>query len=242
MASPSLVDQYMAPLLSGDRKACRAFIARQIAAAKDPATIYTDILWPAMERVQKLYRADRINAASEHMATRISRVLADQVQMHLKQAECNGKSILILCADAEPEELGAQMSGDLFEARGWEVYFLGGGVPNDEVLSLLGQLRPEILLVFGTQPAGVPGVRHLIDMIRDIGVNPTMNVLVSGGVFNRADGLWREVNADLFARTAHEAIPIAEGAEPRRPTPRVSGTPKKRRRRRRPPLLATQET
>jgi len=99
-------------------------------------------------------------------------------------------------------------------------------------------LRPDILLIFGTTPAGVPGVRRLIDLIREVGSNPTMNIMISGGVFNRADGLWQEVNADLFASTANEALEIAATAEPRKPVIRIPGAPKKRRRRRRSPLLA----
>jgi methanogenic corrinoid protein MtbC1 len=194
-----------------------------------------------MERVEKLYRSDRINAASESMATRINRSVADQLQLSLIRRDSNGKRILITCAPDEPEELGAQMCADLFEAKGWDVYLVGGGVPNDEILSLAGQLRPDILLIFGTQPAGVPGVRQLVDQIREIGVNPTMNIMVSGGVFNRADGLWREVNADLVAKNAREAIPIAEAAEPRKPEPPRTGAPKKRRRRRRPPLLSKRD-
>ena len=78
-------------------------------------------------------------------------------------------------------------------------------------------------------------------MIREIDVNPTMNIMVSGGVFNRADSLWKEVSADLFAKSAQRAIPIAEKAAPRTPAPVQPGAPKKRRRRRRPPLLTTPE-
>lgn len=234
------LEEYMPPLLAGNRVACRDFVQRLLTSPEDPATLYRDLLWPAMERVEQLYRGDRINAAAEHMAVRINRSIADQLQLHLKRKQPNGKRMVITCADGEPEELGGQMCADLFEAEGWDVYFLGGGVPNDEILSLLGQLRPDLLLVFGTQPGGVPGVRALVDLIREIGVNPTMNVMVSGGVFNRADGLWKEVNADLFARTALEALPLAERMEPRIPEVRVAGAPKKRRRRRS-PLLATVE-
>ncbi len=241
MPSSSVVEQYLAPLLAGNRVACRKFVNEQVLMAEDVTVIYHDILWPAMERVDKLYRADRINVASESMATRINRSIADQLQLKMTLRELNGKRIVITCAAGEPEELGAQMCADLFEANGWDVYFVGGGVPNDEILSLVGQLRPNILLIFGTQPAGVPGVRQLVDLIREIGVNPTMNVMVSGGVFNRADGLWKEVNADLFAKTLKQAIPTAEAAEPRTPEPLRTGAPKKRRRRRRPPLLATCE-
>jgi methanogenic corrinoid protein MtbC1 len=231
----------MSPLLAGSRIACRDFMLEQMSKTPDVTSVYRNILWPAMERVEQLYRSDRINAAAEHMATRINRTIADQLQLNLKRGEPNGKRLLVTCADGEPEELGAQMTADLFEARGWDVYFLGGGVPNDEILSLAGQLRPDILLIFGTQPSGVPGIRLLIDMIRDIGANPTMNIMVSGGVFNRADGLWKEVAADLFAKTAVEAIPIADSAEPRKPTVRQPGAPKKRRRRR-PPLLESAST
>lgn len=241
MTSPTAVEEYVTPLLAGQRIACREFIQQQLEQVEDPTSLYRNVLWPAMERVEKLFRSDRINTAAEHMATRINRTIADQIQATLRRDTPNGKRILIACAEGEPEELGAQMTADLFESRGWDVYFLGGGVPNDEVLNLVGQLRPDILLVFGTQPAGVPGVRRLIDLIREIGANPTMNIMVSGGVFNRADGLWKEVNADLFAKSAHEAIPLAASAEPRKPELRKPGVAKKRRRRRRPPLLTTPE-
>ena len=241
MHDPELLTRFMDPLLSGDRTACRKLLCQQLEQASDARSVYFTLLWPALERVERLYRAHRINTAAEHMATRISRALADQLQAALVPELPNGKRILIACADGEPEELGAQMSADLFEASGWDVYFIGGGVPNDEILSLVGQLRPDILLVFGTKPQGVPGVRRLIDLIREVNCNPTMNIMTSGGVFNRADGLWKEVNADLFARTAREALKVAAQAEPRKPQPRMPGAPKKRRRRRRPPLLAAAE-
>lgn len=236
MPSHHLLESYITPLLSGNRVSCRTMVMQEASRSKDVRPLYHDLLWPAMERVETLFRGDRINTAAEHMATRINRSIADQLQGHLAQMDRIGKSIVITCADGEPEELGAQMCADLFEARGWEVYFLGSGVPNDEIYTLIGQIRPNVLLIFGTQPQGVPGVRHMIDMIREIGVNPTMNIMVSGGVFNRADGLWKEVNADLTAKTAADAIPIAETAEPRIPVIPQPGAPKKRRRRRRAPL------
>src|SRR5207302_493069 len=120
------------------------------------------LIWPAMEEIDRLYREDLINIAVEHMATRINRVLADQLQAYLPRGEVNGRSILIACADDEPEELGAQMCADLFEADGWNVYFVGGGVPHDEILALVGQLRPSLLLIFGSKPTDAPRARELV--------------------------------------------------------------------------------
>lgn len=238
MSTQRYLDRYVGSLLTGQRQACRDVLSEAIESGIEPRKVYRNVLWPAMEAVEQMYRADQINSATEHMATRISRVLADQLQTRLEQKASNHRQILITCADGEPEELGAQMCADLFEAEGWDVYFVGGGVPNDEILSLVGQLRPEILLIFGTQPSGVANVRKLVDLIRSVGAHPTMNIMISGGVFNRADGLWKEVNADLFAPTAAEALEVAATAEPREHAVPIPGAPKKRRRRRKPPLLA----
>ncbi|RME37946.1 MAG: hypothetical protein D6788_08430 [Planctomycetota bacterium] len=240
MAASSL-DAYLNPLLCGNRIACRRVVQQRLEEIDDPTVLYHELLWPAMEKVEKLYRNDRINAVVESMATRINRAIADQLQLRLPMRDPNGKRILIAAAPGEPEELGAQMCADLFESRGWEVYFVGGPVPNDELMSLCGKLRPDVLMIYGTQPHGVPAIRELIEQIRTIGINPTMNILVSGGVYNRADGLWKEVSADLFAKTIKDAIPLAESAPPRDPEAQRKSGGKKRRRRRRSPLLAAAE-
>ena len=46
---------------------------------------------------------------------------------------------------SKPEELGGQICADLFESDGWEVKFAGGGVPDDEVLKLTGEYRPDVV-------------------------------------------------------------------------------------------------
>lgn len=232
-----LLDRYMEPLLTGKRHACRQMVLMALESGHEPHRLYKELIWPAMERVDMLYRQDRINIAEEHMATRITRTIADHLQTRLPRAERHGRKIVVTCASGEAEEVSAQMCADLFEADGWDVYFLGGGIPQDEVSSLVGQLQPDMLMVVGSKPTDVPAVRQMIDYIREINACPTLNILVSGGVFNRADGLWMEVKADYFAETAAEALELATDAEPREAESRIPGAPKKRRRRRRPPLL-----
>jgi hypothetical protein len=56
-----------------------------------------------------------------------------------------------------------------------------------------------------------PSIRELIDTIRTINAWPGMKFMVCGGLFNRAEGLWEEIGADLFAYTAVEAVEIVSG-------------------------------
>lgn len=241
MALSQLFDRYMDPLLRGHRTVCRDMVKSALEDGVQPKALYSNLIWPAMQRVEQLYREDRINRASEHMAVRINRTVADHIQSRLQRKPSNNRRIIITCAHDEPEEFSAQMVADIFESDGWEVFFLGGGIPRDEVCELVGQLQPNVLLIFGSKPTDAPAVRDLIDYVREINACPGLNIMVSGGVFNRASGLWKEVKADMFAETAIEALELAVVAEPREDEVRVSGAPKKRRRRRQPPLLAGME-
>jgi methanogenic corrinoid protein MtbC1 len=116
---------------------------------------------------------------------------------------------MIFCGDDEPEELGGQLCADLFECDGWNVRFGGGGVPNDEILKLIGEHRPDLLLMFGTLPSAVPAVRKLIDYLREVNSCPEMQVMCCGGIYKRAEGLAEEIGADLYAPDAATAVDVA---------------------------------
>ena len=234
----SLLVRYLQPLLAGRRAECFNTIRQATDRGTDAEDLVCDVLWPAMVQVDRLYRDDRVNVATEHMACRINRTLVDQLQGRLTPSPSNGKRVIVTCADSVHEETGAEIAADLLQADGWEVYVLGGGVPHDEILALIGQVRPDVLLVYGTHPEDVPAMRRLVEMIREIGVCPTMNVAVSGGIYNRADGLWQEVGADVFSDSVRELRHILRDLPPRTPNaPRV-GLVKKRRRRRKMPAVA----
>ncbi len=227
-----LLTRYMQPLLAGRRAECFDLIDSAIGGGTEPETLIHNVVWPAMAQVERLYRDDRVNTAIEHMACRINRTIVDRLQSSLPRSSWIGKRILVLCADGPQEELGAQMVSDLFQSRGWEVYFLGSGVPDDEVLALVGQLRPQVLLIFGAAPEAVPDTRRLIDHLREIDVCPTMNIVVTGGIYNRAEGLWQEVGADAFCESAHGVLELTNNLRPReKGTQRVAVVKKRHRRR-----------
>jgi methanogenic corrinoid protein MtbC1 len=224
--------QYLEHLFAGKRCEARELVFaahdRGIGADK----LLRQVIWPAMEQIEKLYRDNHISRIMEHMATRINRMLADQLQAFLNRVPKSGRRIIVTCGDGEAEELGAQITADLFEAAGWSVWFLGSGVPNDEILTLLGKIKPDILCVYGTQPCGVPNIKKLVTMIREIGVCTDMQILVAGGVFNRADGLCEEIKADLFAPNAADAIHAVDEHPLRVPRPDVPEPGRRRKRRR----------
>jgi methanogenic corrinoid protein MtbC1 len=213
-----LSQSYLEPLLLGDRTACRGLVEKALETGITPFELLTKLIWPTMELVQALYRQDRISISALNLATRLNRNLADQLSAKLPTATPNGKKALVFCGNAEPEELGGQICADLFECDGWSVRFAGGGVPEDEVLRLIGEFRPDLLVMFGTLPSGMPAVRKLIDYLREVNSCPRMQVMCCGGIYKRAEGLAAEIGADLYAPDALGAVEVANANPTRKAT------------------------
>jgi methanogenic corrinoid protein MtbC1 len=213
-----ITQSYVEPLLAGDRDGARRAVDAALADGYEPIDLINGLIWPTMELLQALYKEDRITISSLNLATRLNRAITDQLTVHLPRAARNDKTVLIFCGDDEPEELGGQITADLFEAAGYNVRFAGGGVPEDEVLKLIGDLRPDLLVMFGTLPSGVPAVRKLIDYLREVNSCPEMQIMCCGGIYKRAEGLSEEIGADLYASDAAEAVRVANEHPTRKAT------------------------
>ena len=82
----------------------------------------------------------------------------------------------------------------------------GGGVANDEILAEVGQSVPDVLLMFASSNRDAPNIRVLIDTIRDVAACPNMQIVVGGGIFNRAPGLAEEIGADMAASSPSDLL------------------------------------
>jgi len=220
MTKKYLLERYLSRLLKGDRAGCRAIIEETLRSGMPANTVYMDVIWPIMLEVDRLYRHDIIDSAQEAFATRINRTIVDQLQNKLPRKAERSQKIVVCSTSSEQGELGAQMITDLFESDGWEARFLGHSVNNDDILSFVHQWRPDILLLYGVTAKETPAVRSLIDKIKSVNACPDMKVMLSGGIFDRAGGLWEEIGADMYASTAAEAVKIAGMEDGQRPKPR----------------------
>ncbi|MGA3065278.1 MAG: cobalamin-dependent protein [Tepidisphaeraceae bacterium] len=216
--STSISQQYLEPLLAGDRIQCRRVVEHALFSGTTAYELLKSLIWPTMEQLQGFYRDDQITRSTLNLATRLNRTITDQLAAQLPRKEVNNKKVLIFCGNDEPEELGGQISADLFESEGWTTRFAGGGVPEDEVLKLIGDFRPDLVVMFATLPSGVPAVRKLIDYLREVNSCPDMQVMCCGGIYQRAEGLADEIGADLYAPDAFHAVEVAAANPTRKAT------------------------
>lgn len=203
------LERYLRALLSGDRIACRKVIEETLQTGMTAHQVYMDVIWPIMAEIDRLYRDDRIDSAQEAFASRINRTIVNQLQNKLPRRSAKSRKVVIVTEDSEKAELGGQMMNDLFESDGWDARFLGGTVNNDDVMTFIHGYGPDVLLLYGFNGKDAPAIRELIDTIRGVNAYPEMRIMLSGGIFSRAEGLWEEIGADMYAETAAEAVHMA---------------------------------
>jgi len=202
----AILERFFTCLISGDRAGAREIMDEVFEADCPAEKIASNLIWPTLNTLQTMRRSDQLDALAFNYSTRLLRSITDQLQMRYEQKADRGIKCLVVCGAEESEELTGQLASDLLEADGYTVNFTGGGIANDEIIAQLGELQVDKLIIFGAIPATVPQTRLLIDRLHDIGACPNIQIIVGGGVFNRADGLAEEIGADLWANDPIELV------------------------------------
>jgi methanogenic corrinoid protein MtbC1 len=235
MSQELLVERFFETLVSGDRQAARSIVAETRAENISASMLLTELYWPAHEMIEKLYKSDQMETVTYHLSTRLLRMLVDQASGELTIPQVRSKTVFAACGPSQGEELAAQIAVDLLEASGFNVTFTGGGIPADEILAQVQNRQPDILLLFASAASDLPGIRTIIDTLKEIGACRSTQVVVGGGVFNRADGLAEEIGAHRWAYSPADLVDLLtladEGQETVRKVAPAPATATKKRKR-----------
>lgn len=208
MSQEVLVERLFETLINGDRPAARRIVAETVAQNVTPTRLLTDLFWPTHELIERLFKSDQLTTVSYHLSTRLLRALVDQAAGRLTIPAPNGKYVFATCGTSHGEELACQMATDLLESQGFTVTFTGGGIPADEILAQVQDRKPDFLLLFSSAASDLPGIRSIVDTLREIGACSSTEIVVGGGVFNRAEGLAEEIGIEHCVNTPAELVEL----------------------------------
>ena len=206
MNTDLFIENLFSTLISGERNASRRLVDAAFDHGIDAGTLAREVFWPTLNNITTLYRQDSITRLAQQYATRSLSTMISQVQPHYEIAESRNRTICMFCGPDELDDLAARLTADLLEADGYTVFFGGGNIAHDDILAEVHERKPDVLLMFSAGGADAPGLRQLIDHVRGINALPDMQIVVGGGIFNRAPGLAEEIGADLWATGPEELM------------------------------------
>ena len=98
-----------------------------------------------MERIGRLWEANAITVADEHLATAISQSVLVKLFDRLTVARPRSRERVLLAAvEGQHHVLGLRMIADVMEGAGFDVLYLGADVPVDALRRFAGEHRPSI--------------------------------------------------------------------------------------------------
>lgn len=177
--------------------------------------VIVDVLAPVQHQVGVLWETNRWSVADEHAATAVIDGVLGALSLETTVPDISRGEVLVACAEGEHHTVPARMGVELLRADGWDVTFLGGSLPADDLQRFAAQREPDVVVISCTVPLFLPGARRCFTAVNALG----LPVLGAGAAFgsnaSRALRLgargWLGPGMDLVAVLDElEAEPLAQ--------------------------------
>ncbi len=197
---------YLDALLAGDRATATAQVMGLVDGGMPIKSIYLDVFQASQLELGRLWLSGGISVAQEHFCTAATQAIISLLYPSIFSGPRNGKSMVATSVGGEFHELGVRMVADFFELDGWSTYYLGADCPPPSIVTALRERKACLLCLSATMVSNLPGVAAVIQLVRSAFPASEVRIMVGGGPFNVAPGLWDSIGADGSACDAAAAV------------------------------------
>ena len=153
--------------------------------------IITNVLAPVQLEVGMRWEANLWGVADEHVTTAVIDGALGALALRTQVPDPHRGKVLVACAEGEHHTIPARMGAELLRGDGWEVTFLGGSLPADDLRRYAGVTDPDAIVISCTVPLFLPGARRCFAAVADLG----LPAIAAGGAFGHDDRRARRLGA-----------------------------------------------
>lgn len=179
-------NEFLTNLLLGNHRECSAIAHRFLNENNSVNDLYEKVMKVALYEVGKLWEQNQITVAAEHLATAITEGILNELFEQVISDKRVNKKVVLTCVESEKHQVGIKMVADVFEMNGWESFFLGTGIPVEELIRYLHEIKPDVLAISLSIYFNYQKFVKTISMVR--GDFPELFIIVGGQAFNHLSG------------------------------------------------------
>ena len=172
--------EFVAALLDGDANLAEIVALEATSEGMALADLYVDVIAPSLAEIGHQWATGRISVADEHLATGIAhdvmRLVSRTATMYPRRSR---ERVLLASVGSEAHVTGLRMIGDLAEARGFDVRYLGAQLPVDTLAAIIGKHEPEIVGISVTMAGAASSLDKAIGEVASSGHAPR-GILLGG--------------------------------------------------------------
>jgi len=151
--------------------------------------IYEQIIKKALYGIGDSWESGKISVATEHLASAVVEGILNVLLSNTITKDKSGQTAVLACVESERHQIGLKMVTDVFEKNGWNTFYLGSGVPAEELIWFIKEKKPDVLALSITLTYSI---QYLVRTINKIHVLFPEQIILIGG-----QGLWKG-KAELF--------------------------------------------
>jgi methanogenic corrinoid protein MtbC1 len=207
-----LAQEYLSLLLSGNRERAGELVTEALEKGTGIRELYEGVFERTLKEVGRLWVEGKADVATEHFFSAATQRIMSQLYPRLAAPSRERKQLTCLAMSVcgEFHDIGVRMVADFFEMGGWQTFFLGANLCNEDIVKSVLDHGAHLLALSGTMFFNVEAVAKAVRAVRTVDSLQGLTVLVGGRPFNEDRELWRKVQADGHARTAAEAVELGE--------------------------------
>ncbi len=203
-----LTAEYLLALLEGDGRRASQVVLKAAGEGRSVEDLYLHVLVPAQVEIGRLWLANEISIADEHLSSATARRLMSQLIGNAPRRPPLGKTVLTAAVAGNRHELGTQAVADFFEMDGWLTVHLGADVPAEGLVEVLETVNVDVLALSAALAVQLPAVRDTIAVVRADPRCGHLRILVGGRALADAGDLALQLGADAYAADAREAVQL----------------------------------
>ncbi len=169
---------YLASLLAADRQSCFAIFQQCLDSEMPLRDLYVNVVQRSLYEIGDLWMRGEVSLAVEHLATAITESVLGIACPRLFAGKRLGKLALVACVPNDHHRIGGRIVADYFELSNWRSYFLGANTPVSEMLSVMEQRQPDVLVLSATASFNFGAVVAAAAEIRE--AFPSLPILAGG--------------------------------------------------------------
>ncbi|NEW80179.1 MAG: cobalamin-binding protein [Gelidibacter sp.] len=197
-------EDFLHYLLKGNRKMCATIAKNYLVENPSIKDLYEEVFKEALYEVGRLWEANKITVATEHLATAITEGILNELYGELDIPETKHQhKVVLACASNEAHQVGVKMVADVFEMNGWESYFLGTGIPMSELVKFIQQTEPAVVAI---SLSIFFNYRNLVEMIAVLKSEfPNLTIIVGGqGFLHQKEGSFEKLENIKYISNLYE--------------------------------------
>ncbi len=187
---------FLSAILAGERLGAVNVIEEALREGQALIDIYVDVFAAALHRVGKLWEANKITIAQEHLATAITQYAICAVYPRIRWTGPPRGRMIVTGVAGDMHQIGANLVADAMETQGWEVSFLGANVPSAAIVEAVEEKCSDVLCISTTLVANLPTVAELIGLVRARLKEKAPRIVVGGGAYRLAANFAQEMGVE----------------------------------------------